>query len=1073
MDNTASLAKISRPVFKTVLMRERLFSRLDELNDVPVLWIAGPPGSGKTTLVSSYIESRGLRSLWYQVDPGDVEAAAFFYYLGLAAGKAAPRRKKKLPSLVPESLQHLNVFTRRFFQSLYSQLKPPTVLVFDNYQDALNDKTLDSILRDGLSEIPEGVKVMILSHNAPPPAFSRMRAYQQIKLITWEDLRLTLDESRELARTRGGMEISEEIIRDLQEKTHGWAAGLVLLLERMKIEGVSIEATSLDASELIFDYFVNEIFEKFDGETRIFLLKTSLLPSMTAGIAKELTSNKKAPAILSDLAQTNCFTLRHVHDKRVHYQYHYLFRQFLLAKVEDELGPETLGKVKARAARVLLEDGQSEAAAGLLLECADWDRLASLITGQAPRLIKHGMSDTLERWIRGIPEGVRKVTPWLGYWLGCCRLPFNPAESLACFENAYDEFRASDDFVGMVRAICGVLNSISVEYRDYSQSDRWIETLGELLKSRPGALSRDLEDHATSSIFYILALRQPGHRDFDMWKERAHRLIEGKGEPDLRMLVGNHLVIHYCWSGDLASASMVLETLRMIPLPEEISPLAKARKISAEQLYYLFADLYGECLKAREEGLEHAGRSGVHIWETQYHLAAALLAVSYGDLQWAEAVFSQVVECFREMEYVNNLHLSYYYFDAGFHSLVIGDIPFSVVSFEKGLHHARAVGVTMPELLNLAGMTQALHAKGDEPMARRYLDKIRKLGQGMKSSFAKFISLVLDAQLSLDRGDDEAGLKALGRAFALGARLRYTNFLGWLPGSMSSLAARAMKQGIETGYVKELVRKRSLLPGSRSLDVDEWPWAVKIFSLGRFEVLINDKPLTFARKAPKKPIEMLKALVAFGVSDVSEVRISDALWPDAEGDNAHTAFTTTLWRLRKLIGVDDALELVEGKLSLNRRLCWVDAAALGELLEKARSCGRGRRAGFVEKAAGLYRGPFMAGDDSAPWALTIGEQLKCSLLKSIKDAAAELEQRGDYEGAAGLYERGIEVDVFSEVLYCGLMSCCKNLGRTAEAIEVYNRLKKILSVNFGREPSRKARALNASLLGEALANKPS
>ncbi len=1067
MNKTASLAKISRPVFKTVLMRERLFSRLDVLRDVPVLWISGPPGSGKTTLVSSYIESRGMQSLWYQVDHGDKEAATFFYYLGLAAYKVSPRRKKKLPSLVPESLQHLNVFTRRFFQGLYSRLKAPSVLVFDNYQDALNDKTFNAIVRDGLSEIPEGVKVIVISHNDPPPTFSRMRAYQQMKLITWDDLRLTLDESRELAHKRGGTKLSEEIIQDLQNKTHGWAAGLVLLLERMKIEGLSIESTSLATSELIFDYFVAEIFEKLDVEIRDFLLKTSLLPSTTAHIAKELTSNNNASSILSDMAQKNCFTLRHVHNKRVHYQFHYLFRQFLLAKVEEELDHETLMKVKAKAARVLLEDGQKEAATRLLMECEDWDTLVSLIIKEAPRLIKYDMDDTLERWIKGIPEGIFKVTPWLGYWLGNCRLPFNPAESLTHFENAFDEFRASDDFVGMVRAICGILNSISVEYKDYSQSDRWIDTFSKLLKTHPQALSRNLEDHATSSFFYIMALRQPDHPDFDLWKERAHRIIEGKGEPDLRMLVGNHLVIHYCWSERLASAAMVLDTLQMIPLPEEISPLVKARKISAEQLYYLFADLYEECLKARKEGLELARSSGVHIWESQYHLAAALLAVSYGDLQWVEELFSQIVKCFREMEYVNNLHLSYYYFVMGFHSLAIGDIQFSVVNFEKGLHHANVGGTTMPELVNLTGMAQALHAIGDERGARQYLDKTRKLGHRMKSSIAEFTCLVLDAQISLDMGEDEVGLKALGRAFALGARQRHTNFLGWLPSSMASLAARAMKEGIEVGYVRELVRKRALFPETPPLDVNEWPWAVKIFSLGRFEVLIDDKPLTFLRKAPKKPIEMLKALVAFGVSDVSEVRISDVLWPDAEGDNAHTAFTTTLRRLRKLIGVDDAIELVEGKLSLNRRLCWVDITAVGELLEKARSAGHERRAGFIEKAAGLYRAtPLMAGDDAGPRALTLGEQLKSSLLKSLKDAARDLEKRGDYEEAARLYELGIEVDVFSEGFYCSLMSCYKNLGRMAEAIDVYNRLKKILSVNFGIEPSKKTSALNATLLRE-------
>ncbi len=69
---------------------------------------------------------------------------------------------------------------------------------------------------------------------------------------------------------------------------------------------------------------------------------------------------------------------------------------------------------------------------------------------------------------------------------------------------------------------------------------------------------------------------------------------------------------------------------------------------------------------------------------------------------------------------------------------------------------------------------------------------------------------------------------------------------------------------------------------------------------------------------------MLKALIAFGGKDVGETRLSDALWPDAEGDAARTSFDTTLHRLRKLIGNDKAIVINEGLLSLDDRKVWTD-----------------------------------------------------------------------------------------------------------------------------------------------------
>src|SRR5512139_3187543 len=67
----APIAKISTPRLFGVVARERLFVRLDENRGRPLIWIEGPPGAGKTALVASYLEARGITALWYQVDQGD------------------------------------------------------------------------------------------------------------------------------------------------------------------------------------------------------------------------------------------------------------------------------------------------------------------------------------------------------------------------------------------------------------------------------------------------------------------------------------------------------------------------------------------------------------------------------------------------------------------------------------------------------------------------------------------------------------------------------------------------------------------------------------------------------------------------------------------------------------------------------------------------------------------------------------------------------------------------------------------------------------------------------------------
>jgi len=112
------MSKIIRPILTEIFARNRLFSMLDQGRDHPIIWVSGPAGCGKTTLISSYLEAREIPCLWYEVDEGDADLATFFYFLGQAAKKAAPRKRSPLPLLTPEYLQGIPTFSKRFFEKL-------------------------------------------------------------------------------------------------------------------------------------------------------------------------------------------------------------------------------------------------------------------------------------------------------------------------------------------------------------------------------------------------------------------------------------------------------------------------------------------------------------------------------------------------------------------------------------------------------------------------------------------------------------------------------------------------------------------------------------------------------------------------------------------------------------------------------------------------------------------------------------------------------------------------------------------------------------------------------------------
>jgi len=479
-----SIAKITRPKITGIIPRKRLFSLLDAERNSPVVWISAPAGSGKTTLTANYLDDRKLPSLWYRVDEGDADIASFFYYMGIAAKKAAPRYKKPLPLLTPEYLAGIPTFTRRWFENLFGRLSGlnclsrlssssrsnRVALVLDNYQDAPLDSQFHDMITNGFDVIPEGVNVIVISRTDPPPQLSRLLANNKIARIGWEEIKFNLEETKEFVKNVG---VTRRVAQDraihriaptLHKQTDGWAAGMVLMMQNVGAEIVPLvkggqevvpaqdgrpQGSPLPGHETIFNYFASEIFGKADKQTQDFLLKTAFSPGMTADMAEKLTGEAHAGQILSGLNKNNYFCQRHVgagSKPAPAYCYHPLFREFLLAKAKKTYSGDVCAKMRRETALLLAEAGRIEEAAKLLQEAKDFASLAEHVLRHAPSLLAQGRNKTLDEWLACIPRHEMESDPYLLQYAGLCRLPFDFRESRNLLQKSFHLLNARKEY---------------------------------------------------------------------------------------------------------------------------------------------------------------------------------------------------------------------------------------------------------------------------------------------------------------------------------------------------------------------------------------------------------------------------------------------------------------------------------------------------------------------------------------------------------------------------------------------------------------------------------------------------
>ena len=406
--------------------------------------------------------------------------------------------------------------------------------------------------------------------------------------------------------------------------------------------------------------------------------------------------------------------------------------------------------------------------------------------------------------------------------------------------------------------------------------------------------------------------------------------------------------------------------------------------------------------------------------------------------------------------------VAHYHYTIGRLYLHRGKTHESLEHCEAGLKVAIASGSPYAEALLRTTYAQALFQMNQKEKAVAVNNIVLDLAERIRARNMLFIALMSEAQFAFDMDNKTRGAKALQAGFRIAREQELISHAFWWNSIMPEMCVTALELNIETEFVRKVVRVQKLVPKKPPLHITNWPWAVKIQTLGAFRLVVNDESILLSGKAVKRPLELLKVIIALGGNQIDQNKIIETLWPDAEGDSATQSLHTNLHRLRKILG-EQTLQLHSGYLSLDQRLVWVDSWSFNHIVSDLKKYIRLVPSAkhielvskFGQQAFNVYQGNFLENDADQPWFMAIQQKLKSRFVLLAIELGHYWAQQKNWNQSSICFKRGLEIDNLSEELYQALMQTCHEADRNADALAAYQLCRKNLSEYLGISPSQK------------------
>ncbi|MBK1850528.1 hypothetical protein FE845_04205 [Marinobacter sp. 1-4A] len=398
------VSKLNPPASRAAQVeRAELCQKILSASAAKLIVVRASAGFGKTTAMTqsmSRMNSAGIATAWLTIDDADNDVSRFLFCLNATVSQLTENEGYTFND---ESIERRTASEAAFnIVARLSEKRSAFALFIDDFEK-IHEQSVLGLIREIIEHLPASGQIIIGSRHVPELGLGRLRARGQLLEIDVSELRFSVDETVEFLVNRRQLELTQDDLIHIHNRSEGWATAL--WLASLALEGNASPQSFIHRfsgeNDAVADYLAHDVLEQQPDKIKSFLLRTSILRHLTPSLCNALVPECDSAAMLRHLDTRSAF-LAPIEHEQLTYRYHSLFAEFLRSVLHAKYPNEVSG-LHLAASEWYENSGRFVPAIDHAIEGRAFDRAMFLLDAHAERLLSQGRMKLLARWLGELP----------------------------------------------------------------------------------------------------------------------------------------------------------------------------------------------------------------------------------------------------------------------------------------------------------------------------------------------------------------------------------------------------------------------------------------------------------------------------------------------------------------------------------------------------------------------------------------------------------------------------------------------------------------------------------------------